>query len=435
VDFAFDERLFGLLATSDIDDGDGDADDLVGLVAGGMKGDEVGALFVEGVGVGVADFEAGTGFAFESAAEVGFTEWEDGRHDLGDVAAEMGGDWEMVHLGEALVDADVAEVAVDEAEADGDAVVDGVELGEALGRESFEAEGKRGIGCWGAWFGSWGFRVESGGEDFRELFGRDGAAVEPALAEVAAEPEEHVGDGLGFDAFGDGGETEAVAKADDGGGDFAAVAGVVHGADETGIDFELVEGEGLEVAEAGVAGAEVVECETGALLFEFGGDAVGVLGVAGECALGDLEDETAEGKAGLFGGGTDVFGEREVGELGEGDVDGEGEVLGDVFCGGEDGSEEVAGELAVEAGLFGERDELVGGDEAADGMLPTREDFESAEQARAKLYQRLKVWENFVLLERSAQIVRVFRSHGKDDTTARMQVIEGIYLSGESPSW
>ncbi len=45
----------------------------------------------------------------------------------------MRGDGEVVHLGEALVDADEAEIAIEEAEADGDAVVDGVELGESLG--------------------------------------------------------------------------------------------------------------------------------------------------------------------------------------------------------------------------------------------------------------------------------------------------------------
>jgi hypothetical protein len=36
---------------------------------------------------------------------------------------------------------------------------------------------------------------------------------------------------------------------------------VGHGADEAGVDLEFVEGKQLEVAEAGVAGAEVVERE------------------------------------------------------------------------------------------------------------------------------------------------------------------------------
>ena len=41
--FAFDEGLFGSLAEGDVDDGDGDADDLVDLVTGGLVGDEEGA--------------------------------------------------------------------------------------------------------------------------------------------------------------------------------------------------------------------------------------------------------------------------------------------------------------------------------------------------------------------------------------------------------
>jgi hypothetical protein len=38
-----------------------------------------------------------------------------------------------VHLGEALVNADVSEVAIEKAEAYGDTIVDSVELGQALG--------------------------------------------------------------------------------------------------------------------------------------------------------------------------------------------------------------------------------------------------------------------------------------------------------------
>ena len=71
---------------------------------------------------------------------------------LGDVAAQVGCDGEIVYLGEALVDADVAKVAIEKAEADGDTVVNGVELGEALGGESFEAERLAGVGE-GSWLG------------------------------------------------------------------------------------------------------------------------------------------------------------------------------------------------------------------------------------------------------------------------------------------
>ncbi len=42
------------------------------------------------------------------------------------------------------------------------------------------------------------------------------------------------------------------------------------------------------------------------------------------------------GKFGVAGGGEDVSGECEVGELGERHIDGESEMVGDVFSGGED---------------------------------------------------------------------------------------------------
>ncbi len=149
--FAFDEGLFGLLAAGDVDNGDGDSDDLVDFVAGGLKGDEDGARDGGAMWGGGADFEAGVGYAFERAQEVGLALREFFGDDFGDVAAEVRGDGEVVHLGEALVHADEAEVAIEVAEADGDAVVDGVELGEALGGESFEAQRKVGVGGGWAW--------------------------------------------------------------------------------------------------------------------------------------------------------------------------------------------------------------------------------------------------------------------------------------------
>ena len=96
---------------------------------------------------------------------------------------------------------------------------------------------------------------------------------------------------LVFDAFGDGDKTETVAETNDGGGNLSALAGEGHGTDEGGVNFELVEGKGLKMAEAGVAGAEVVEGEPGALLLQFVRDEVGELRVADESALCYLKDE------------------------------------------------------------------------------------------------------------------------------------------------
>ena len=148
------------------------------------------------------------------------------------------------------------------------------------------------------------------------------------------------------------------------------------------------------------------------------GDAGGGFGVADDGAFGDLEDEAIEGEVGLTRGVGDVAGKGEIGEFGEGDVDGDREMGGDVFGSGEDGSEEFAGEEAVEAGAFGEGDELVGRDEASLGMLPAREGFEAAEEASTEFDERLEIGDDLVVFQGSAQIARVVGSHGRDDTTA-----------------
>jgi hypothetical protein len=252
------------------------------------------------------------------------------------------------------------------------------------------------------------------------LLGWHGTTVEPALADIAAQPEKHVGDGLVFDSFGNGSEAETVAQADDGGCNLSALARVGHGANKAGVDFELVEGEELKVAETGVAGAEVVQRQAGAILLQLGGDAGGVFGIADESAFGDFENKTVERKVCVQGGRADVFWKREVSELGEGDVNGQSEMARDIFRGGEDCAEELAGEESVKAGLFGERDELTGGDKAAVGMLPSGESFEAAQEASAKFNERLKVGHYLVAFECSAEIVGFVASHGWNDTTVQL---------------
>src|SRR5207248_3280177 len=63
--FAFGEGLFGLFAAGDVDQRDGDADDLVRLVARGLIGDEKGAHEVRLMGVGTAGLEFAVALALE----------------------------------------------------------------------------------------------------------------------------------------------------------------------------------------------------------------------------------------------------------------------------------------------------------------------------------------------------------------------------------
>jgi hypothetical protein len=93
-------------------------------------------------------------------------------------------------------------------------------------------------------------------------------------------------------------------------------------------------------------------------------------------------------------------------------------MTGNVFCGGEDCAEEFAGEETMQTGRFGEGNELVWRDEAALRMLPAGEGFEAAKKTGAKFNEWLKIRNDLVIFERSAQIGCVFGGHGTDDTTA-----------------
>lgn len=78
------------------------------------------------------------------------------------------------------------------------------------------------------------------------------------------------------------------------------------------------------------------------------------------------------------------------------DIDGEGEVLGQLRGGGEDSVEKVFEERIDEIGLLSEGYELSGGDDAADRVVPTRENLKACELASAQLDERLEVWDDLL---------------------------------------
>ncbi len=142
-----------------------------------------------------------------------------------------------------------------------------------------------------------------------------------------------------------------------------------------------------------------------------------MFGVADESALGDFEDEALEGEVCMFGGEADVFWKAEVGQLSQGDVDRESEMVRNVFGRGEDGTKKLASKQAMKAGLFSERNELIWLDQATLRMLPAGERLEAAEEAGAELDERLEIRNDLVIFECSPQIVCVVGSHARDDTT------------------
>src|ERR1041384_2306427 len=73
---------------------------------------------------------------------------------------------------------------------------------------------------------------------------------------------------LGLHALAQNRETEGASERHDGLDDDAAVGGLAERDDETAVDLELVEWEALEIAEVGIAGAEVVERDADAELVQ-----------------------------------------------------------------------------------------------------------------------------------------------------------------------
>ena len=96
---------------------------------------------------------------------------------------------------------------------------------------------------------------------------------------------------LRFNALGDDAQAEVPGHRQhqlDDGGVVDVVRRVVH---EALVDLQLVQGEALQVGQAGIAGAEVVDRETNAQRGKLGHAADGFLEVVDEQAFGDFENQ------------------------------------------------------------------------------------------------------------------------------------------------
>ena len=112
---AFCDGPLDLPLARDVGDGDRDADDLAGFVARGLEGDKEGGALAGLAWIGLRAFDVGDGFAGEGAAEIRLEVGIPDGKDVGDVASEVAGYGQIVDARELFVDADVAEVAVEEA--------------------------------------------------------------------------------------------------------------------------------------------------------------------------------------------------------------------------------------------------------------------------------------------------------------------------------
>ena len=130
-----------------------------------------------------------------------------------------------------------------------------------------------------------------------------------------------------LDALGDDRDVHRAGHRDDRPQDVAVALVLGHAGDELAVDLDRLDREALDVVQGGVAGAEVVEHQAHA-------EALEVLEHRGrrgallhQHALGQLEPEALGRHAGLAQDGAELVGQRGLGELAAGEVDGQaGEV-------------------------------------------------------------------------------------------------------------
>ena len=145
-------------------------------------------------------------------------------------------------------------------------------------------------------------------------------AVEPALSQIASEPEQHAGLGGGLDAFGHRHQSQALAEPHHGRDDLAAFADLGHRTHKTAVHLQLVEGQRLKMQKAGIAGAEVVERQPAPELLQFDRDGTGAGQVLEQRALGHFDGEAIERELAPFGTCGDHRGNARVLQLNGGEV-------------------------------------------------------------------------------------------------------------------
>jgi hypothetical protein len=112
-------------------------------------------------------------------------------------------------------------------------------------------------------FGGFGVGKDAAGEAEKagDGLGGHGASEEKTLAEAASHLAQETILIAGLDAFGYDIHAQHTGEFDDGADDLARLFSLGHAPDEGAVDFEHIEGEGVEVAEGTIAGAEVVHEE------------------------------------------------------------------------------------------------------------------------------------------------------------------------------
>jgi hypothetical protein len=219
------------------------------------------------------------------------------------------------------------------------------------------------------------------------LFDGHGPCKEEALAVAAAHVAQQAVLFAGFDAFGDDVHAEGTGEFDDGANDLQGLIAFGHASHEGAVDFEDIEGKGVEVVERTIARAEVVHEKGDAEGAQAGEDVDGGVEVGNETGLGHFQTKLVAGYTGLQEQGLHVIGEAGTRELARGEIDADEEsAVGWIVAVPNLNLITCLGEAPVpdgqnQAGFLGMGNEIQGRDEAAFGVVPANEGFDTDDLA------------------------------------------------------
>ena len=180
-----------------------------------------------------------------------------------------------------------------------------------------------------------------------------------------------------------------------------------HVGDERLVDLELTDRHPLQLCERRVAHAEVVDAQADSLIVQPVEHRERVLGVGHDRALGDLEGEDLRPEPGQFEMAHHLLDQMLVREAPHRQVHGDVEVepvtlpLADAF---QALLEHQVGEVADEAALLGDRDELVGHDRSVLRMCPASERLDRDHLAGVQVDLGLEVGFDLAALDGVTQV-------------------------------
>ncbi len=183
-----------------------------------------------------------------------------------------------------------------------------------------------------------------------------------------------------------------------------------HGADEVAVDLQGVERQAGQVRQGREAGPEVVERQTGAGFPELLQHHGGPVGIAHDVALGDLELQGAVGQPGLAQDAGDFRHQVVAVDLPGGQVDADRQLPRRAVAPAPfrqllgRGLDHMGADLVQQAHVAGERQEVVGHDQAPARMAPADQGLEAGDGAVRQTHDRLEKGADLAALQCAPEV-------------------------------